>query len=94
MSVEAPFEVVGVKDITDPTTTTPFIVVRIRNNAEGREKFLLKTGEGVSWEVSVSSVSSRQEKLPAVISEILSVSLRECWGHFPCRRGSTETFSR
>ena len=50
MSLEAPCEVVGVTDIKDGALV-PFIVVRMRNEADGREKFLLKTGESVSWEV-------------------------------------------
>ena len=55
MSLEAPSEVVGLKEIKEPGAIAPFIVVRLRNGgSDGREKFLLKTGEGVSWEVTVS----------------------------------------
>ena len=53
MSLEAPCEVVGVTDIKDGALV-PFIVVRMRNEADGREKFLLKSGENVSWEVNLS----------------------------------------
>ena len=55
MSLDTPCEVVGVADIKDGVLV-PFIVVRMRNEADGREKFLLKTGETVSWEVDVSPV--------------------------------------
>ena len=50
MSLDAPCEVLGVSDIQDGREA-PFIVVRMRNETDGREKFLLKTGESVSWEV-------------------------------------------
>ena len=55
MSLDTPCEVVGVTDIKDGVLV-PFIVVRMRNEADGREKFLLKTGETVSWEVYLSPV--------------------------------------
>jgi len=48
MSIDTPCEVLGLKEITEGTTV-PFIVVRMRTEGSG-EKFLLKTGEGVSWE--------------------------------------------
>ena len=50
MSFDTPCEVVGVMEVSD-TTPVPFIVVRIKDD-ERKEKFLLKTGEGVSWEVT------------------------------------------
>ena len=75
MSLEAPFEVSGVKEIKDSTSATPFIVVRMRNETDGREKFLLKAGDGVSWEVRVLVA---MVLVNVFLSEILSVSL--CWG--------------
>ena len=52
MSLDSPCEVVGVTDIQDGAMV-PFIVVRMKNEAVGREKFLLKAGSTVSWEVNL-----------------------------------------
>ena len=70
MSLEAPCEVVGVTDIKDGVLV-PFIVVRMRNEADGREKFLLKTGESVSWEVNLQPCFSAAI---IILSEILPLS--------------------
>ena len=59
MSLDTPCEVVGVGEIKDGVLV-PFIVVRMRNEADGREKFLLKTGESVSWEVNLSPAALLQ----------------------------------
>ena len=88
MSLEAPFEVSGVKEIKDSTSATPFIVVRMRNEKDGREKFLLKAGDGVSWEVVVLVV---MVLVNVLLSEILSVSL--CWGRLSGGGGQDQTFS-
>ena len=49
MAFDSPCELVGVVEAPDGKQT-PFILVRIKC-AESKEKFLLKCGEGVSWEV-------------------------------------------
>ena len=49
MAFDSPCELVGVVEAPDGKPT-PFILVRIKC-AESKEKFLLKCGEGVSWEV-------------------------------------------
>lgn len=91
MSLEAPFEVVGVKDIKDSTSTTPFIVVRMRNETDGREKYLLKAGDGVSWEVkNVLILISLLLNVSLILSETLSVNL--CRGRLPRGRGENKTF--
>ena len=66
MSLDTPCEVVGVTDITDGVLV-PFIVVRMRNEADGREKFLLKTGESVSWEVNLSPVPAACSLAPPLL---------------------------
>ena len=50
MSFDIPCEVVGMMEVPD-STHVPFIVVRMKGT-ERQEKFLLMTGEGVSWEVT------------------------------------------
>ena len=49
MAFDSSCELVGVVEAHDGKPT-PFILVRIKC-AESKEKFLLKCGEGVSWEV-------------------------------------------
>ena len=49
MAFDSPCELVGVVEAHDGKPT-PFILVRIKC-AESKENFLLKCGEGVSWEV-------------------------------------------
>ena len=78
MSLDTPCEVVGVTEIQDGVLV-PFIVVRMRNEAVGREKFLLKTGETVSWEVELSPVAcslapSHCTVAKIILSEILPLS--------------------
>ena len=78
MSLDTPCEVVGVGEIKDGVLV-PFIVVRMRNEAVGREKFLLKTGESVSWEVDLSPVPcglapSLCTVAKIILSEILPLS--------------------
>ena len=70
MSLDTPCEVVGVSDIKDGALV-PFIVVRMRNEAVGREKFLLKTGETVSWEVKLSPVPCRLAPSPRSLAKII-----------------------
>ena len=49
MAFDSPCELVGVVEAPEGKLT-PFVLVRIKC-AESKEKFLLKCGEGVSWEV-------------------------------------------
>ena len=49
MAFASPCELVGVVEAPEGKLT-PFVLVRIKC-AESKEKFLLKCGEGVSWEV-------------------------------------------
>ena len=49
MAFDSPCELVGVGEAPEGKSV-PFILVRIKC-PESREKYLLKSGEGVSWEV-------------------------------------------
>ena len=49
------------KDINE--TAQPFIVVRMRADGYG-EKYLLKIGEGVNWEVMSSPISMSVNFVP------------------------------
>ena len=49
LSFDSPCEVVGVAEAPEGKPV-PFILVRLKT-PDNREKYLLKSGEGVSWEV-------------------------------------------
>ena len=50
MAFDSPCEVAGVLEAPEGSTV-PFILVRIQGGQTDRDKYLLKAGEGVSWEV-------------------------------------------
>ena len=54
LSFDSPCEIVGVLEAPEGKSV-PFILVRTKT-ADNREKYLLKSGEGVSWEVSIKKI--------------------------------------
>ena len=67
MAFASPCEVIGLESVSD-SVATPFIVVRTKIG-EGQEKYILKTGEGVTWEVNLYHPLV---SIDSFISEILS----------------------
>ena len=51
LSFDSPCEIVGVLEAPEGKSV-PFILIRIKT-PDNREKYLLKSGEGVSWEVFI-----------------------------------------
>ena len=67
LSFDSPCEVVGVSEAPEGKPVA-FILVRVKT-PDNREKYLLKSGEGVSWEVVY--LFQQQKNIFCFISEIL-----------------------